>query len=169
VGAKIVAWLEKNHLSQGSRPNEVWSADFKGQFRTGDGKLCYPLTISDSSSRYLLLCQGLSHPTFAEAQPWFERVFREYGLPEAIKTDNGAPFASVGLGGLSKLFISLIKLGIRPERIEPAHPEENGRYERMHRSLKEATASPPRDNMLMESGRLMNLSRDTISSALMRH
>ncbi len=137
-------------LSEGSRVNEVWSADFKGQFRTGDGKLCYPLTITDKSSRYLLLCRGLSHPTFAEAQPWFERVFWEYGLPEAIRTDNGAPFASVGLGGLSKLSIWFIKLGLRPERIEPAHPEQNGRHERMHRSLKEATASPPRDNMLMQ-------------------
>lgn len=137
-------------LIEGIRVNEVWSADFKGQFRTGDGKLCYPLTITDNSSRYLLLCRGLSRPTFEETQPWFERVFWEYGLPEAIRTDNGAPFASVGLGGLSKLSIWFIKLGIWPERIELAHPEQNGRHERMHRSLKEATASPPRDNMLMQ-------------------
>ena len=128
-------------------PNAVWSADFKGQFRTGDGKLCYPLTITDNSSRYLLLCQGLSRPTFEEARPWFEWVFREYGLPEAIRTDNGAPFASVGLGGLSRLSIWFIKLGIRPERIEPGHPEQNGRHERMHRSLKEAVVNPPRGNM----------------------
>ena len=137
-------------LIEGIRVNEVWSADFKGQFRMGDGKLCYPLTITDNSSRYLLLCRGLSRPTFAKAQPWFERAFREYGLPEAIRTDNGVPFASVGLGGLSKLSIWFIKLGIWPERIEPAHPEQNGRHERMHRSLKEATAMPPKNNMLMQ-------------------
>ena len=127
-----------------NRPNAVWSADFKGQFRTGDGRLCYPLTIFDNYSRYILSCRGLSHPTFEETKPWFERVFKEYGLPEAIRTDNGAPFASVGLGGLSKLSVWFIKLGIKPERIEPGHPEENGRHERMHRSLKEATARPPK-------------------------
>ena len=127
-----------------NRSNAVWSADFKGQFRTGDGSLCYPLTISDNYSRYLLLCRGLSHPTYEEAKPWFEKVFKEYGLPEAIRTDNGAPFASVGVGGLSKLSVWFIKLGIKPERIEPGHPEQNGRHERMHRSLKEATAKPPK-------------------------
>jgi len=133
-----------------NRPNEVWSADFKGQFRMGDGKLCYPLTVVDSSSRYLLFCRGLNRPTFEEVQPWFEWVFREYGLPEAIRTDNGAPFASVGLGGLCRLSIWFIKLGIRPERIEPGHPEQNGRHERLHRSLKEATARPPRGNMQLQ-------------------
>lgn len=133
-----------------SEPNEVWSADFKGQFRTADGKLCYPLTITDNNSRYLLLCRGLSHPTFEEVQPWFEWAFREYGLPKAIRTDNGAPFASVGLGGLSRLSIWFIKLGIRPERIEPGHPEQNGRHERMHRSLKEATAKPPKGNLWLQ-------------------
>lgn len=130
-----------------NRTNAVWCADFKGQFKTGDGKLCYPLTITDSYSRYLLLCKGLSHPTFAETKPCFELVFKEYGLPEAIRTDNGAPFASVGIGALSKLSVWFIKLGIRPERIEPGHPEQNGRHERMHRTLKETTASPPRSNM----------------------
>ena len=127
-----------------ARPNAVWSADFEGQFRTGDGKLCYPLTISDNYSRYLLLCGGLSHPSHEEVKPCFEEAFKEYGLPEAIRTDNGAPFASVGLGGLAKLSVWFIKLGIRPERIEPGHPEQNGRHERMHRSLKEATADPPK-------------------------
>jgi len=127
-----------------NKPNAVWSADFKGQFRTGDGKLCYPLTIFDNYSRYVLSCRGLSHPTLEEAKPWFERVFKEYGLPEAIRTDNGAPFASVGLGGLSQLSVWFIKLGIKPERIELGHPEQNGRHERMHRSLKEATARPPK-------------------------
>jgi len=134
-------------FSECHRPNAVWSADFKGQFRTGDGKLCYPLTISDDFSRYVLSCRGLSHPTFEETKPWFERVFKEYGLPEAIRTDNGAPFASMGLGGLSKLSVWFIKLGIKPERIELGHPEQNGRHERMHRSLKEATARPPKSDI----------------------
>ena len=129
------------------KPNAVWSADFKGQFRMGDGKLCYPLTIADSYSRYLLLCRGLARPTFKETKTCFELVFKEYGLPEAIRTDNGTPFASVGLGTLSKLSVWFIKLGVRPERIEPGHPEQNGRHERMHRALKETTASPPRSNM----------------------
>ena len=134
-------------FNDGQRPNTVWSADFKGQFRTDNGRLCYPLTIADNFSRYLLCCRGLSRPTFEESRPWFERVFKQYGLPEAIRTDNGAPFASLGPGGLSKLSVWFIKLGIRPERIEPGHPEQNGRHERMHRSLKEATAKPPRSDI----------------------
>jgi len=129
------------------RPNKVWSADFKGQFRTTDGKICYPLTISDNFSRYILLCRGLQRPTYDQVRPWFESTFRRYGLPEAIRTDNGSPFASVGLGGLSRLSAWFIKLGIRPERIEPAHPEQNGRHERMHRTLKDATANPPQANL----------------------
>ncbi len=131
-------------FSKCQRPNAVWSADFKGQFRTRDGRFCYPLTIYDNYSRYILAVRGLRHPTLEGVKPWFERAFKEYGLPEAIRTDNGAPFASVGLGGLSRLAVWFIKLGIQPERIEPGHPEQNGRHERMHRTLKEATASPPR-------------------------
>ena len=129
------------------RPNDVWSIDYKGQFRMGDGKLCYPLTISDNFSRYLLACQGLLHPNYEKTQPWLERIFREYGLPMAMRNDNGAPFASVGLGGISLLSVWLIKLWIKPERIAPGHPEQNGRHERMHRSLKEETANPPKANM----------------------
>jgi transposase InsO family protein len=128
-------------------PNAVWSADFKGHFHTSDGKLCHPLTISDNCSRYLLQCRGLIHPTHEQTQPWFEWTFREYGLPNAIRTDNGAPFASVSLGGLSRLSIWFIKLGILPERIEPGHPEQNPRHERMHRTLKEAVAIPPKSNI----------------------
>lgn len=127
--------------------NAVWSGDFKGQFRMGDGKLCYPLTLSDNYSRYLLGCWGLSRPTYEQTRPLFEYAFREYGLPEAIRTDNGAPFASVALGGLSRLAVWLIKLGIRPERIDTGHPEQNGRHERMHRTLKESAISPPRHNL----------------------
>lgn len=129
------------------RPNDVWSIDYKGQFRMGDGKLCYPLTMSDNFSRYLFACQGLFHPNYEKTKPWLERTFREYGLPMAMRNDNGAPFASVGLGGISALSVWLIKLWIRPERIAPGHPEQNGRHERMHRSLKEETANPPKTNM----------------------
>jgi transposase InsO family protein len=132
------------------RPNEVWSIDFKGHFWTGDGKICYPLTISDNNSRFLLLCRGLSKTSYAEVQPWIEWVFRMYGLPRAIRTDNGPPFASVGCGGLSRLGIWFTKLGIIHERIDTGHPEQNGRHERMHRTLKQATAKPPKANMLLQ-------------------
>ena len=141
VGAYTQPFLECD------RPNKVWSADFKGQFRTKDGKLCYPLTITDNFSRFILLCRGLERPTHDQVKPWFEVTFRKYGLPEAIRTDNGSPFASVGLGGLSRLSAWFIKLSIKPERIEKAHPEQNGRHERMHRTLKEATAIPPQANL----------------------
>jgi putative transposase len=130
------------------RPNQVWSADFKGQFRTRDGKQCYPLTVTDNSSRYLLACRGLERPTYKETRPWFEWVFREHGLPEAIRTDNGSPFASVGAGGLSRLSVWFIKLGIKPERIQTGHPEQNGRHEGMHRTMKEETASPPSEDLM---------------------
>jgi putative transposase len=130
-----------------TRPNDVWSIDFKGQFRTGDSRLCYPLTVSDNYSRFLLGCHGLYHPNYENTKPWLERAFREYGLPLAIRNDNGAPFASVGLGGLSTLAVWLIKLWIRPERINPGHPEQNGRHERMHRTLKAETATPPKPNL----------------------
>jgi transposase InsO family protein/transposase-like protein len=129
-------------FQQCTQPNDSWSIDYKGQFRTGDGKLCYPLTITDNYSRYLLTCRGLLHPNHEDTRPWLERTFREYGLPRAVRSDNGAPFASTGLGGLSRLSIWLIKLQIIPERIELGHPEQNGRHERMHRTLKEAVCNP---------------------------
>lgn len=128
-------------------PNNVWSADYKGQFKTGDGRWCYPLTITDNMSRYLLACKGLYSPCYADTQPWFEWVFREFGLPEAIRTDNGTPFAGRGVTGLSRLSVWWIKLGIRPERIESGKPQQNGRHERMHRTLKQDTAKPPKSNM----------------------
>jgi putative transposase len=127
-----------------TKPNDSWSIDYKGQFRTGDGKLCYPLTVSDNYSRYLITCRGLRHPEYETTRPWLERAFQEYGLPLAMRSDNGAPFASTGLGGLSRLSVWLIKLQIIPERIELAHPEQNGRHERMHRTLKAAVCNPPR-------------------------
>ena len=125
-------------------PNEVWSADFKGQFRLGNTRLCYPLTISDGFSRYLLACEGLEGTSGAGCQRVFERLFREYGLPRAILTDNGSPFAaSSAVGRLSRLSVWWIKLGIRPVLIQPGHPEQNGRHERMHRTLKAETTRPP--------------------------
>ena len=125
-------------------PNQSWSADFKGDFLLGNGRRCYPLTISDNFSRYLLLCRALERPRQEEVRYWFEWVFREAGLPEVIRTDNGAPFASLALGGISQLSKWWIKLGIKPERIQPGKPAQNGRHERMHRTLKEAVA-PQRD------------------------
>jgi len=128
---------------QAEQPNDLWCIDFKGWFRTGDGVRVDPLTVEDASSRYLLACHGLRQPRGSEVRRVLERAFLEYGLPRAIRTDNGPPFASVGLGGLSSLAVWWVKLGILPERIEPGHPEQNGRLERLHRTLKAETASPP--------------------------
>lgn len=125
------------------RPNSVWCADFKGWIRTGDGTRCDPLTVSDCCTRMLLCCQILDRPDFVHVRPAFERIFREYGLPLAIRTDNGPPFASVGAGGLSPLSAWWVKLGIMPERIRPGHPEQNGRHERLHLTLKQETMNPP--------------------------
>jgi len=128
--------------------NAVWCADFKGWFRTGDGSKCTPLTISDGHSRYLLRCQGLDGSTgMTTVQPLFIATFREYGMPRAIRTDNGAPFASTGLGGLSALSVWWVRLGLDLERIQPGRPQQNGRHERMHRTLKAATAQPPQANL----------------------
>jgi hypothetical protein len=124
----------------------VWGADFKGWFRTQDGGRCDPLTVTDAYSRLLLRCVALRHPTLAEVRPVFEETFQEYGLPLAIRTDNGPPFASCSVSGLSALSLWWLKLGILPERITPGHPEENGRHERMHRTLKAETVSPPATN-----------------------
>ena len=127
--------------------NHTWSTDFKGDFKLGNGRRCYPLTVSDNYSRFLLQCRALEHPSGAAVRPWFEWVFREYGLPQAMRTDNGAPFASLAVGGLSCLSKWWIQLGIRPERIRPGTPSQNGRHERMHRTLKDAAIQPPRPTM----------------------
>lgn len=121
---------------QAVAPNDLWSADFKGQFRMGNGELCYPLTLSDGASRFFLCCEALGGPTYAQSRPRCEQAFREYGLPRAIRTDNGEPFASCALGGLSRLSLWWIKLGIIPERIRPGRPEQNSRHERLHGTLK---------------------------------
>jgi len=124
-------------------PNAVWCADFKGWFRTGDRRRCDPLTISDAMSRYLLRCQAVARPDSAHVRPVFDAAFGEFGLPLAIRSDNGPPFASTGAGGLSRLSVWWIKLGVAPERIAPGKPQQNGRHERMHRTLAAETASPP--------------------------
>jgi putative transposase len=125
------------------RPNQVWPADFKGQFKTRDGRYCYPLTVSDHFSRKLLLCKGLPSVKTEGAKPAFRRLFQELGLPEAIRTDNGVPFASTGIHGLCALNVWWMQLGIVHQRILPASPQENGAHERMHRELKRETTQPP--------------------------
>jgi transposase InsO family protein len=131
-------------LTQASAPNDVWTIDFKGWFVTGDGRRCDPLTLVDEASRYLLCCVAVRRPTEPEVQRWLERAFREYGLPQVIRSDNGAPFGLArGLVQLSRLAVWWLKLAIRPERIAPGHPEQNPRHERLHRTLKAETASPP--------------------------
>jgi putative transposase len=127
-------------------PNRVWCADFKGWFQTGDGERIDPLTITDACSRYLLRCQQVRKTNYEQVRAIFESAFRECGLPEAIRTDNGAPFASRAVAGLSRLAVWWMKLGIVPERIAAGHPEQNGRHERMHRTLKQETATPPAAN-----------------------
>jgi transposase InsO family protein len=127
----------------GTRPNEVWAADFKGWFKTGDGQRCDPLTISDLASRYVLACRIVTPPTIAGVLPVFRQVFRRFGLPEALRVDNGAPFGSRGACGLSRLSAGWVALGIRVEFIDPGHPEQNGGHERMHRTLKAETTRPP--------------------------
>jgi len=126
--------------------NQVWCMDFKGWFRTQDGERIDPLTLSDAYSRYLLRCQAVEHSNSAAVQAICEAAFREYGMPRAMRTDNGPPFAARGVAGLSRLALWWMKLGIVPERIAAGHPEQNGRHERMHRTLKQETAMPPAAN-----------------------
>lgn len=127
-------------------PNDCWSADFKGQFRTRDGIYCYPLTVTDNYSRYLLGCQALEGTAVEPSRVVFTRLFKQYGLPRIIRTDNGVPFASHTLGRLSKLSAWWVRLGVLPQFIEPGKPQQNGRHERMHRTLKDETTKPPAAN-----------------------
>jgi putative transposase len=126
----------KQPFSACDRPNAVWCIDFKGWFRTKDGEKCYPLTLTDAYSRYLLRCEGLTDPDGDAVESIMDSAFREFGIPAAIRSDNGPPFASTGPGGLTKLSVWWLRLGIRLERITPGKPQENGRHERMHRTLK---------------------------------
>lgn len=123
-------------------PNDCWSADFKGQFKMGNGQYCYPLTVTDNVSRYLLGCQALDTTAVAHAKPVFTRLFREFGLPKRIRTDNGVPFATNTLARLSSLSAWWVRLGVLPELIEPGKPQQNGRHERMHRTLKAEATRP---------------------------
>ncbi len=132
--------------------NDVWCIDFKGWFRTGDGARCDPLTATDAFSRYLLCC-STTPPDHDGCRIQFERLFREYGLPQVIRSDNGAPFASLGAGGLSRLSVWWVKLGITPERIAPGKPQQNGRHERMHKTLKAETANPPATTLAAQQRR----------------
>lgn len=132
-------------VGRGQYPNDVWCADFKGWFRLGNKTKCYPLTISDEYSRYLLKCEGMVTTTGPQVKVHFERAFEEFGLPRQMRTDNGPPFASTGVGGLSALSVWWIKLGIEPVRIEPGKPQQNGRHERIHRTLLIEMGKPAQD------------------------
>ena len=123
--------------------NDVWCADFKGEVKTGDGIYCYPLTVTDGFSRYLLGCKGLYSTGHEGSKPTFKRLFQEFGLPRIIRTDNGAPFATTAIGRLSRLSVWWIRLGIFPELIQPGRPSQNGRHERMHKTLEQETTRPP--------------------------
>ena len=125
------------------RPNDVWCADYKGEFKTRDGIYCYPLTVTDGCTRYLLECKGLHSTGHELANPVFAKIFRRFGLPRVIRTDNGPPFATTAIGRLSRLSVWWIRLGIFPELIQPGCPQQNGRHERMHRTLKRETTRPP--------------------------
>lgn len=137
-----------------SAPNRLWNADFKGWFRTGDGRHCNPLTVTDAHSRYLLWCQSLPRTDGRSALPAFEAVFRRFGLPDAIRTDNGSPFASTGPAGLSRLSAWWLRLGIAHLRIDPGKPQQNGSHERMHGTLKLEAASPPARTLRAQQARL---------------
>lgn len=138
------------NLSRSTAPNDLLCVDFKGEFRLGNDRYCYPLTMTDHYSRFLLCCESLESTKEAEAIPVFKRVFTEYGLPVAIRSDNGSPFASRNFYQLSKLSVFWLKLGIKIERIRPANPQENGRHERMHKTLKAETTKPSGRNHLQQ-------------------
>jgi transposase InsO family protein len=141
-------------LSQGTAPNDLWCVDFKGEFKLGNGRYCYPLTVTDHASRFLLLCEALESTREAPAITAFERLFRDRGLPLAIRSDNGVPFASPNaLFNLSKLSVWWLRLGLAIERIKPGHPQQNGRHERMHLTLKKEATRPPGANSLQQQDR----------------
>lgn len=137
----------KVRLGTTEQPNAIWAVDFKGWCYTGDGTHCEPLTVTDYATRYLLCCQGLESIRTELARPVLERTFREYGVPQRMRSDNGPPFASNGACGLTELSVWWIELGIGCERIQPGHPQQNGRHERMHRTLQEETMQRPAATM----------------------
>ncbi len=142
-----------------AQANAVWAIDFKGWFLTGDGTHCEPLTLADAHSRYLLRCQALAKSDAAHVWPVLDAAFREFGLPERLRSDNGPPFASTGAGGLSRLAVKVIKAGVAPERIRPGKPQENGRLERLHLTLLQDTAKPPARSLREQLERLRAFQR----------
>ena len=148
-------------LAHAAKPNDVWTVDLKGDFSLGDGVRCYPLTVCDAYSRYFLGIEAYGHhPRTQHLQEAFTVIFREYGLPAAIRSDNGTPFATAGLAGLSQLSVWWVRLGIRLERIEPGQPQQNGRHERAHRTLKEQTARPPAANLIAQQQAFARFARE---------
>lgn len=156
-------------LSNGTEPNDLWCTDFKGEFQLGNKQYCYPLTVTDYASRYLLLCEAMESTQEQTAFTAFERLFRERGLPLAIRSDNGVPFASPnGLFGLSKLSAWWLRLGIRIERIKPGHPQQNGRHERMHLTLKRKLQDLQEQTSFSNKQPLISLSKSLTMNALMK-
>ena len=147
-------------LSAPVEPNDLWTVDYKGEFRTRDAKWCYPLTLRDGASRYVLRIDALAGPTYPETRQRFRRAFAEYGLPLGLRSDNGTPFASTGLGGLSRLAVWWLQLGIRPERILPGHPEQNGAHEQFHAVLKADTTRPPAATAAAQQRRFARFRRE---------
>lgn len=154
--------------SQILAPNDIWCADFKGQFKTRDGVYCYPLTVTDGFSRYLLGCQALYSTAVAGAKPVFARLFKEYGLPLHIRTDNGVPFATTTLARLSSLSAWWIRLGVLPQLIEPGKPQQNGRHERMHRTLKAETTRPAAANLAAQQRKSIAFGKSLIMTDRMK-
>jgi transposase InsO family protein len=141
-------------------PNDLWCTDFKGHFRIGDGTRCHPFTLTDGCSRYLLRCQGLTDERGEGVRRELEQAFAEFGMPDRLRSDNGPPFGAQSPGGLSRNAIWLIQLGVTPEFITPGHPEQNGRHERFHRTLKDATASPPKQTLAEQQQAFDHFSRE---------
>ena len=153
-GRKARYKAEGTALSRPTAPNDLWCADYKGEFMLADHRYCYPLTVTDFASRYLISCEALANTRAQYAFTVFERVFKDFGLPKAIRTDNGVPFASShALFGLSKLSVWWLRLGIQLERIKPGNPQQNGRHERMHLTLKKEATKPAAKNLLQQQGR----------------
>jgi len=177
AASTVAAILKRNGLVQGRRrrrleghpgppageptePNQVWGMDFKGQFRTGDGRYCYPFTVSDLNSRYLLGCDGYLSVQADGPRRSLERLFCNYGLPETIRSDNGSPFASTGIARLTRLGVWLVSLGITRQLIEPGRPSQNGKHERMHRTLKRATTRPSARNLHCQQAKFDTFRRE---------
>ena len=153
--------LQGTELRDGKIPNDLWCADYKGEFMLGNKQYCYPLTVTDYRSRYLIACDALETTREEYAITVFEQIFKEYGLPKAIRTDNGVPFGSPNaLYGLSRLAVWWLRLGIAIERIEPGHPEQNGRHERMHLTLKQEATKPAEENFLIQQARFDNFQNE---------